>query len=397
MSIVRITASRILILALRISYFIVVFLKKVFGKKTILLVSKQQIKSYSVGPLTQVTMLLVLFWIVDIFITSLRYSSIVEKKSIEISNLKKANSIFEERIDSINASLKEINDYFISVSGYSNEKKQDQKSTDEKVSDLFGNLKLNSQGKEIATKIADSSLVLDNIKDLANKRIADLNQKFATAGITLVSKNRVAINNHSNEEDEHDAISLNNKDELSSRQGGPFYKFKNPVSSFTNSKIFKSDSNFGIKSEIEYLSSLERLIHFAPLSAPMKNYYVSSIFGKRVDPIKKVLASHKGMDFVGKNSAQIISPSIGKVIFAGKYSTYGNTIIIDHGYGLTTRYGHLSKLNVKEGDIVQKSQVIAIQGSTGRSTGQHLHYEVRYKNTPLNPRKFLQAGQEILN
>ena len=129
----------------------------------------------------------------------------------------------------------------------------------------------------------------------------------------------------------------------------------------------------------------------------MKNYYVSSIFGKRVDPIKRVFAKHNGMDFAGKSGEKIISPSAGRVIFAGKFSSYGNTLIIDHGYGLTTRYGHLSRINVGVGDDVKKEQVIATQGTTGRSTGPHLHYEVRYNNVPLNPKKFLQAGQEIFN
>ena len=129
----------------------------------------------------------------------------------------------------------------------------------------------------------------------------------------------------------------------------------------------------------------------------MENYYVSSSFGHRIDPIKKVKAKHNGMDFVGYKGEQIISPSKGRVKLAGKLGSYGNTVIIDHGYGITTRYGHLSKIKVKKGDYVEKGDVIAIQGTSGRSTGDHLHYEIRYNKKPLNPRRFLKSGQEIFH
>jgi murein DD-endopeptidase MepM/ murein hydrolase activator NlpD len=129
----------------------------------------------------------------------------------------------------------------------------------------------------------------------------------------------------------------------------------------------------------------------------MKNHIVSSGFGKRVDPITGRVAVHQGLDFIGVNRAKIISPSQGKVILAGQFSGYGNAVVIDHGFGITTRYGHLSALKVKPGQFVKKGEVIALQGNTGRSTGAHLHYEVRYRGTPLNPRKFIDAGEALFN
>jgi murein DD-endopeptidase MepM/ murein hydrolase activator NlpD len=117
----------------------------------------------------------------------------------------------------------------------------------------------------------------------------------------------------------------------------------------------------------------------------------------RSDPITNRKTLHHGLDFVGLENEKIYSPSSGKVILAGKFSEYGNAIVIDHGFGITTRYGHLSSIKVKEGQIVKKGENIALQGNTGRSTGDHLHYEVRYKNIPLNPKKFLEAGQILFN
>ncbi|MES2677035.1 MAG: M23 family metallopeptidase [Pseudomonadota bacterium] len=395
----QIFTGRILVYALRISHFTVILLKRIFGKKTILLVSKQQIKSYSISPITQIIFLFVLLWLGSSFGQLLRYNSVIKEKSVEISDLKKVNQQFEDKVESLNTNLQKINLYFKSISGYNSEptKNSDQTNIDQKVKDLFGNTKLNSDDQQIAAKIADSNLILDDIKGAAIKRINDLEQKLAIAGISLVN-NKAILKNNSDNNDNRKVVSLNSKGDLSKRQGGPFREFrKNVNSSFSGSIFDLGKDPSGIKNEIEYLANLDKFIHFAPLAAPMKNYYVSSIFGKRSDPIKGIPAKHNGMDFVGKNGARILSPSAGKVIFAGKFGSYGNTVVIDHGYGFTTRYGHLSRLNVRAGDSVQKEQIIAAQGSTGRSTGQHLHYEVRYHNIPLNPKKFLQAGQEIFN
>jgi murein DD-endopeptidase MepM/ murein hydrolase activator NlpD len=225
-----------------------------------------------------------------------------------------------------------------------------------------------------------------------------LEDKLSITGIALVDDKAVLRKNLKRKSKNKKIVSLNSEDDLTKRQGGPFQDFTKSISNLSESNIFSAgDSHINIKNEIEYLTRLEKFLQFVPLAAPMKNYYVSSLFGKRRDPIRKRSAQHNGLDFAGEHRAKILSPSAGKVILAGKFSSYGTTVIIDHGYGLTTRYGHLSRINVKKGDLVKKEQIIGMQGSSGRSTGPHLHYEVRYNNIPLNPRKFLQAGREISN
>ncbi len=386
------------IFILQASHFVVLFLKRILGKKTILFVSKQQIKSYSISPAVQIISLFCILYVSTLFARSLTYSSIIEKKSTEISNLKKINQKFESEVDSLNLNLQKINSYFSAISGY-NPKNSDilnQHNIDKKINNLFGDVSLSKQDEKIITKIADSNLILNNIKDATIKRINDLEQKLSITGIMLVD-NKATLRGNSNNNDNQKIISLNNQNDLLKRQGGPLRDFRRGASMMTGSKNFSLDNKFSIKDEIESLANLENFINHIPLSAPIKNYYVSSSFGKRVDPIKGILAKHEGMDFVGQNNAKVISPSLGKVIFAGKFSTYGNALIIDHGYGITTRYGHLSKIYVNKGSRVEKNQIIAAQGSTGRSTGEHLHYEVRYKNIPLNPKKFLRAGQKIFN
>lgn len=385
------------IVALKLVHRFALFVRKLFGRKTILFVSKQKIKSYSISPAMQVIFLCALLWLSGVFINSARYHSVIKKKSAEIVNLQKANQQFEAEVESLNMNLQKINTYFSSVSGYETSKPvKTEQDVNAKIKEIFGNTSMNDRDKEIATKIADSNLILNDIKGATVKRINDLEQKIAVANIVFDDGKVFLKKAPSSNGDQKNIISLNNKKDLTTRQGGPFQQLRSGSHFFNAANfIFGKDNHISIKDEVEYLANLEKFIHQAPFSAPMKNYYVSSGFGEREDPLKNTEAKHNGMDFAGAVGSKIISPSAGKVIFAGKFGSYGNMVIIDHGYGLTTRYGHLSRINVNRGDVVSKSQIIAVQGTTGRSTGPHLHYEVRYKNIPLNPKRFLQAGQEI--
>lgn len=182
----------------------------------------------------------------------------------------------------------------------------------------------------------------------------------------------------------------------------------------------------------EYLVELEKKLQQVPLGIPTDGH-LSSNFGKRVNPIpsrKILLASakpigfssvekdsagniinksansaklegtqapaekdqmqfHKGVDIAAPMGTDVYCAAQGKVIFAGQKSGYGNCVIIEHGNGLATLYGHLSKILVDANQQVKIGDVIAKVGSTGRSTGPHLHYEVRKNNTPINPKLFL--------
>jgi murein DD-endopeptidase MepM/ murein hydrolase activator NlpD len=119
------------------------------------------------------------------------------------------------------------------------------------------------------------------------------------------------------------------------------------------------------------------------------NGWVSSPFGIRRDPFTGRRRFHEGIDITNRIGTPIIAPADGVVVFAGRNGGYGNVIYISHGFGITTRYGHLSKILVKVGQHVQRGDLIGKMGSTGRSTGPHLHYEVRVNNKPVNPINFI--------
>jgi murein DD-endopeptidase MepM/ murein hydrolase activator NlpD len=127
-----------------------------------------------------------------------------------------------------------------------------------------------------------------------------------------------------------------------------------------------------------------------PTMLPVGSPYNASSFGRRIDPFTGQMAMHEGIDFLAELGSDVGAAAAGVVQFSGFHPQYGYMIDIDHGNDLVTRYAHLSKLFVKEGDVVQRGRRIALSGSTGRSTGPHLHFEVRFRGVAQNPAKFLQ-------
>lgn len=147
--------------------------------------------------------------------------------------------------------------------------------------------------------------------------------------------------------------------------------------------------------------ALDRLDHVKsvalklPFANPAPNRKITSTFGNRIDPFFGKLAMHAGIDFRQKTGSDVKATGAGIVVHAGTSGGYGIMVEIDHGNGITTRYGHLSEVLVKEGDKVQSGDIIALSGSTGRSTGPHLHYEVRRNGNAVDPMRFLNAGLKL--
>ncbi len=129
-----------------------------------------------------------------------------------------------------------------------------------------------------------------------------------------------------------------------------------------------------------------------PTVTPVDASWSASSFGWRIDPFTGQNAVHEGVDFISDVGTPVFAAAGGVVISAEKHPQYGNLVEIDHGNDFVTRYAHASKLLVKAGDVVQRGRKIAEVGSTGRSTGPHLHFEVRYRGVAQNPARFLQAA-----
>jgi murein DD-endopeptidase MepM/ murein hydrolase activator NlpD len=128
---------------------------------------------------------------------------------------------------------------------------------------------------------------------------------------------------------------------------------------------------------------------FLPTLLPVIDGWYSSNFGYRIDPFSGQQSFHEGIDFPAETGTAIVAAASGLVVEAGWHAQYGKIVEIDHGNGLVSRYAHASRIGVKEGDLVVRGQNIAAVGTTGRSTGPHLHFEVRLNGVPQNPVRFL--------
>lgn len=144
------------------------------------------------------------------------------------------------------------------------------------------------------------------------------------------------------------------------------------------------------------MNALERGLAGIPQVLPASMEFISSGFGYRADPFSGGAAFHAGLDFGGPVGAPIHAAAKGVVTFAGVQQGYGNCIEISHGNGLMTRYAHMSGFRARIGQAVNAGDVIGLIGNTGRSTGPHLHFEVRVNGTAVNPRPFLEAAPDVL-
>ena len=140
---------------------------------------------------------------------------------------------------------------------------------------------------------------------------------------------------------------------------------------------------------LSHFRNTKVLLRNTPSLRPARSPWITSRFGPRRDPITGKPAMHKGLDLGGYTGMPIIAPADGKVVYAGMRGGFGITVVLDHGFGVQTHFGHLSALHVEYGETVKRGSTIGEMGSTGKSTGTHLHYEVRRWGIPLDPEPFM--------
>ena len=383
--------NSLLSILLVLNSLLVPFCKFFFTKKTILFISNKKITTINFHPILQNLFICILLFFSISFYNSwqykIQYNNLTDDKLSEIEKLTKLNNYFANELEISNNKLEKINQYLNTIN-----------SPIIPVNERLNTIKI---PKDIDTKnlSSENNQTIHTIKHL-HQNFAYVNH-FNTQRISKIEQ-AIAITglNFKQHIDANRKVKKYSKNNSHMAIGGP-EQFdaelekellaKNLSTNYLELHLEKNQFN----NQIEKLQFLETISQKLPFHKPMNHFYISSGFGVRTDPFTGKHHAHEGLDFVGIHNAPIISPSTGKVILAKWFSDYGNAIVIDHGYGITTRYGHLSKIKVKEGDIVKRGQIISLQGSTGRSTGNHLHYEVRYKNTPLNPKKFLDAGNII--
>src|ERR1700691_2696767 len=152
-------------------------------------------------------------------------------------------------------------------------------------------------------------------------------------------------------------------------------------------QLSSREQELGVLENLILTRELNKQVY--PEGRPVQEGWISSYFGRRADPFTGYSAVHKGLDFAGPEGTKITSVAAGLVTYAGERAGYGQMVEINHGNGLATRYCHNEKLLVKQGDMVRKGQEVALMGSTGHSTGPHLHFEVLKNGSQVDPLRFI--------
>ena len=217
--------------------------------------------------------------------------------------------------------------------------------------------KLNNQ--KVHYDLENTNLQLENVK-LMNSAISDLNARSELIESVM---NNIGIE------------IIKSSPETPQNSGGPFI----PLDEAHYDELIKK------------VDTYLRTIEFMPLGKPVEGAITSS-YGNRIDPLNNQPGFHVGVDIRGKHGTKIRATAAGQVIKAFRNGGYGNYVEIDHGNGYRTVYGHMQSYVVKKGESVKRGQIIGLVGSSGRSLGPHLHYEIRLHRKPVNPTKFMQVA-----
>ena len=231
--------------------------------------------------------------------------------------------------------------------------------------------------------VMSSAFTEDLFGDVADAiGIIDANQRREVDSIRIAAAKRAT-----KIESVLESIGIPFEAEFDNGIGGPFVPLDHSVEFETHL--------LALEQSLKLYDSVSSVAKTVPLGTPVTGAKVSSRYGMRVDPFNKRMAMHGGLDFKAKRGTPVKATGYGVVVKAGRQGGYGKVVEIRHKNGYTTRYAHLSRIKVQVGQHVEKGETIGKVGSTGRSTGPHLHYEVRKNDKTRNPAKYIQAGYEI--
>ena len=332
------------------------------SERDIICVSKNGIKSKKIGSLFLMWNVLLVFWTAFTTVKYFNMRNEILEKDVKIVELERVKQKLLSNLVILNKDLSNVNNFLISLNKY----------------DRFGSL-----DKGILTKLDyKNDIEINNSVKLVLNRVKN-NIKITN----LALSNRIKSLNSVKEN-----LKLNNVELVSYDTINELVDNAMIDEEVSDSIVLKRT----LDNNIAQLNDLEKFINAMPFSEPIQSLYVSSKYGTRLDPFLKTPREHHGVDLVGSYLAKITAPADGKIVFVGSKSGYGNVIIIEHDYGLKTVYGHLNSFNVKKGDKVKRGDLLGLQGSTGRSTGQHLHYEIiKGKGLRYNPIEFMAFGKDL--
>jgi len=252
---------------------------------------------------------------------------------------------------------------------------------------------LNNVDQERRMALAEKSRLSDQVKNLETT-LADLHETQKTTVLSMAehTARRIAAIEEVISRTGLDPNKLTPNNDAG--MGGPFIAASDDADTNEPQDQLKASLS-SLESQVERWHSLKSIMNSLPLYSPLDYYYITSSYGKRKDPVNNRWAHHYGLDMGSSYRAPVYTAAAGTVIHAGWKGKYGKLVEIDHGNGVVSKYGHLSKVLVKKGEKVSHRTKVGLVGSTGRSTGAHLHYEISVNGKTKNPMKFIKAGRYV--
>lgn len=345
----------------------------IFKTKKIIVVSDNGIKTTELNNWHRFCKIVVFVWCVFtsvFFAFNYRIQLIKDKKIDELKNI---NASLNNNITDLSSIVNNVEEYLTALNFY--DRFNDIDVT--RVADVKNKLKNDSyitveEYKQIVPILDKIEHTISNVEILVDSRVNGINKLLQT--VSLDKKARELYNVNYKKSDEETSVES---------------------TLFKNSVLVRTSDFSNLKDNIDYLNFLESFLDSIPMAKPMNNYYLSSRFGSRIDPFTKKVKTHNGLDFAGPYNSVVYAPADGVVSFTGVRGGFGNSVSIKHKNGIMTDYAHLGNVLVREGDVIKRGDKIGIQGSTGRSTGQHLHWEVRVDRKRVDPLKFIKVGEKV--
>ena len=320
-----------------------------------------------------------------------RLESIINEKKDREKMLTELDNIIDSLQKNIEKIYKQSNDKFYidtdftsvfynheDINNYNTKKSEENKSKK-----VFANLNKTIDESIKATaelKMLDYNLALQKERE---KFYFQLNEEVKNSTLEILEKKIIFLENIFSKTRAYDLTKLDN------------IKNENEIGGPLEIEDQENKVAFAIYDKAARFELLREVFLSVPLATPIEKYYITSSYGYRKDPYTKRRAFHKGIDLGAAWGTDILATASGEISFVGNYGSYGKSVFIDHGNGIQTRYAHLSKIFVKKGETVDLGNIIGKIGNTGRSTGKHLHYEIKVYDKARNPYPFLKIGKNV--
>ncbi|MDR1498956.1 MAG: M23 family metallopeptidase [Rickettsiales bacterium] len=347
-------------------------LKNIFGEKKVIVVSSSGISTVRIGNFTRFIGLLLCCWVVFTSAFFFVNTKIQRVKNAKIEELRAVNLDLNNSITNLNYVVGDIKEYLSTLNYYDRFSSINVKKLSDLGSITESSTLISSNEYRAILPVLDSiERDMIGVEVLVNARIDGINSLLKETALDEEAKNIYKAS--------YRGVAVENNKDLV----------------LGSSTLVNKKGLLNLKESMRYLDFLESFLSSIPISKPMDNYYLTSRYGTRIDPFTKQAKFHRGIDMVGPTGSFVVAPAGGIVRMVGERGGFGNSIDIDHGNNIMTVYAHLAKSLVRVGDTVKKGDKIGIQGSSGRSTGQHLHWEVSVNRNSVDPAKFLKISEKI--